>query len=339
MFNGLFDMESRLEYLTENGDVLVELKRLVPWEEFRPLLETVYEKHRKSNAGRKPFDVVLMFKILILQSLYNLGDDAMEFQIMDRLSFMRFLGLALDSRVPDAKTIWLFRQRLIEHNLVRALFDKFDTYLRKSGFEAKKGQIVDASIVKVPVPRNTKDENEVIKEGKKVWGWKDEKRRQKDCDARFTKKNGKTYCGYKNHIQTDTENKFVRRYAVTPANTHDSQVFEELLEETNTNKDVFADSAYRSAEHETMLQEKGFRSRVQRKGYKNKPLTEREKRGNKTRSRKRSRVEHVFGIMSQRAGTTIVRSIGLVRATAALGLRNLAYNLSRYCTLTRQKTS
>ena len=111
MLNGLFDIYNCLEYLTENGDILPNLKRLVPWEDFRGELEVIYDHERKSNAGRRPFDVVMMFKILILQSLYNLSDDEMEYQIMDRLSFMRFLGLDLDSRVQDAKTIWLFRSK------------------------------------------------------------------------------------------------------------------------------------------------------------------------------------------------------------------------------------
>ena len=139
MLNGLFDIDNRLDYLTENGDMLPRLKELVPWEKFRRDLEVIYDHERKSNAGRRPFDVVMMFKILILQSLYNLSDDEMEYQIMDRLSFMRFLDMALDSRVPDAKTIWLFRSKLEEHKLIRKLFDKFNAFLAESGFVARKG--------------------------------------------------------------------------------------------------------------------------------------------------------------------------------------------------------
>ena len=128
----------------------------------------------------------MMFKILILQSLYNLSDDEMEYQIMDRLSFMRFLGMALDSRVPDAKTIWLFRSKLEEHKLIRKLFDKFNAFLAESGFVARKGQIVDATIVRVPIQRNTREENEAIKAGNPpVENWSDAKKCQKDTDARL----------------------------------------------------------------------------------------------------------------------------------------------------------
>lgn len=334
MLNGLFDIYNRLEYLTENGDILPNLKRLVPWEDFRGELEVIYDHERKSNAGRRPFDVVMMFKILILQSLYNLSDDEMEYQIMDRLSFMRFLGLDLDSRVPDAKTIWLFRSKLEEHKLTRKLFDKFNAFLAESGFVARKGQIVDATIVRVPTQRNTREENEAIKAGNPpVENWSDAKKCQKDTDARWTQKRGKNYFGYKNHIEVDVQHKIIRDYKITDAAVHDSKVFEDILDEKNTSRDVYADSAYRSQEKEENLKKQGYRAHLQRKGYRNKALTEWEKRGNRTRSKVRSRIEHIFGIQSQRAGNLILRTIGMARAKVKIGLRNLGFNLERFCTL------
>ena len=162
---GLFDWQTRFEQLDNSGDPLVKLNQIVNWEQFRQTLETVRDKERKSNAGRKPFDVRLMFKIMILDSLYNLSDDQLEFQIKDRISFMRFLGLSLDDTVPDAKTIWLFRQQLTEAGLIEKLFQQFDEFLRQNGFSAKKGKIVDASIVAVPKQRNTRDGNKPIKNG------------------------------------------------------------------------------------------------------------------------------------------------------------------------------
>lgn len=337
MLNGLFDIDNRLDYLTENGDMLPRLKELAPWEKFRRDLEVIYDHERKSNAGRRPFDVVMMFKILILQSLYNLSDDEMEYQIMDRLSFMRFLDMALDSRVPDAKTIWLFRSKLEEHKLIRKLFDKFNAFLAESGFVARKGQIVDATIVRVPIQRNTREENEAIKAGNPpVENWSDAKKCQKDTDARWTQKRGKNYFGYKNHIEVDVQHKIIRDYKVTDASVHDSNVFEELLDESNTSRDVYADSAYRSAKSEANLKEGRFRAHLQRKGCKGHPLTSWEKQGNRTRARTRSRIEHIFGAMTQRAGNLILRSIGISRAEVKLGLRNIAYNMERFCFLMRQ---
>jgi IS5 family transposase len=334
MANGLFDLEFRLDELTQNGDPLEKLNEYVPWEEFRPKLEIIRKRNSENVGGRPPFDAILMMKILVLQSIYNLSDDSTEYLIRDRLSFMRFLGLSLGDRVPDAKTIWLFREQIGNAGLVRELFDWFDGYLRKNGFMAKKGQIVDASIVSVPKQRNDREENAAIKNGEPpVENWSAAKRRQKDTDARWVKKNAKNFYGYKNHIQVDVKHKFVRAYKVTDASVHDSNVFEEILDKNNSSRDVYADSAYRSRKKEDDLKKYGYRAHLQRKGCRNKPLTEWEKRGNRTRSKVRSRIEHIFGIQSQRAGTLILRTIGIARANVKIGLRNLGFNLERFCTL------
>jgi IS5 family transposase len=334
MQTGLFDWQRRFEQLDNGGDPLTKLNDVVNWELFRKDLEKVRDKDRKSNAGRKPFDVVLMFKILILQSLYNLSDDQLEFQIRDRLSFMRFLGLSLGDTVPDAKTVWLFREQLTEANMVKKLFKRFDKFLRKNGFTARKGQIVDASIVAAARQRNSRDENRQIKEGQIPDNWSENKKRQKDTDARWTRKNGRNHYGYKNHIEVDAANKLIREYQVTPASAHDSQVFEELLDEDNSSRDVWADSAYRSQDTLDTLQQRGFREHLQRKGCRHKKLTEQEKRGNYTRSKIRSRVEHIFGVQTQRAGCLLMRAIGITRAASKIGLRNLAYNIDLFSLLT-----
>lgn len=333
MLNGFFDIDFRLEELDKAGDPLTKLNEVVNWESFREELESMRDEERKSNAGRKPFDAVVMFKILILQSLYNLGDDSIEYQIRDRISFMRFLGLSLGDRVPDAKTIWLYRENLGKAGLVDRMFARFDAQLRIRGYTAKRGQIIDASIVSAPKQRNTREENSGIKEGDVPEDWNEAKLRQKDTDAKWVKKNGRSYFGYKNHISIDAEHKFIRKYKVTDAAAHDSNVFEELLDMKNSSRDVYADSAYRSDEKLEMLDKKGYREHIQRKGCRHKPLTEWEKQGNHTRSRIRSRIEHVFGVQTQMAGRLIIRSIGWFRAEIKIGLRNLAYNMNRLGTL------
>ena len=327
MINGFFDIDDRLEQLSKCGDPLVKLKEIVPWDSFRNELSKVHDKERKNSAGRKPYDTILMFKILIVQSLYNLSDEAMEYQVRDRLSFMRFLELSIGDRVPDARTIWLFREQLKELKLVEKLFSDFESYLAESGFEAKKGQIIDASIVAAPKQRNSREENAQIKEGKTPEDWSQKKRSHKDTDANWVKKNGKNYFGYKNHVEIDVKNKIIRKYQVTPTATHDSNVFEEIIDSSNTSKDIYADSAYRSKESLKELENLGFREHIQRKGCKNKKLSKWEQQGNHTRSRIRSRVEHVFGIQVQKAKTLIIRTIGIVRAEVKIGLRNLAYNM------------
>jgi IS5 family transposase len=327
---GLFDWQNRFEKLNKNGDPLVKLNKVVPWNSFRPALGTLRAREKKSNAGAKPYDVIVMFKILILQSLYNLSDEATEYQVLDRLSFMRFLGLRLGSRVPDAKTIWLFREQLTEAGLAEELFRQFETVLEESGFAAKKGQIIDASIVQAPKQRNSREENAQIKQGEIPQDREEAKERQKDSDAQWTKRNGKRYYGYKNHVNVDVKHKLIRSYAVTDASVHESNVFDELLEESNTNADVYADSAYRSKESIELLEKRRFRERLQRKGCKHRTLTKREQQGNKTRAKIRCRIEHVFGVMAMMAGNLIVRTIGIIRARTKIGLRNLAYNINRY---------
>jgi len=329
MIKGFFDIQFRMEDLTKNGDPLVGLNQCVNWEHFRKDLCKIREKERKSSAGRKPFDEVLMFKIMVLQSLYNLSDDAVEYQVRDRLSFMRFLGLSIGDRVPDAKTIWLFREELKRAGLVKLLFRKFDRYLREQGFKARKGQIVDASIVSVPIQRNSREENKQIKEGTIPKDWSEGKRRQKDTHARWSARSHKHSYGYKNHISIDAKHKFIRDYTVTDGSVHDSQVFVELLDETNTSRDVWADSAYRSEVNREELTRRGYREHLQRKGCRYRKLTDWEKQGNKTRSRVRCRIEHVFGIQAQIAGTLLLRTIGKARAEVKIGLRNLAYNIHR----------
>ena len=337
---GFFDIANRYAGLDAKNDPLVKIDDVVPWEDFRGRLEAVWRKppeERKSNAGCKPWDAVVMFKAIVLCALYNLSDDQVEYQIRDRFSFVRFLGLGLEDKVPDAKTVWLYRDQLAQAGAIEALFEDFDSYLEKQGYLAMGGQIIDASIVAVPKQRNSRDESAKIKEGGTPEGWENKpaKRSQKDTDARWTKKHGKSHYGYKNHVNVDRQHKLVRRYEVTDAAVHDSQVVEEILDPNNTASDVWADSAYRSAEIEATLKEKGLKSRIHRKGHRNKPLTEREVQGNKTRSKIRARVEHVFGAQSNDMGGTLVRSIGLTRAKARIGLKNLTYNMRRLVHLER----
>ena len=336
-FNSFFDLQSRMEDIDRMGDPLAELDKVVDWKAFRPILNKIRRKERKSNAGRKPYDVVMMFKILILQSLYNLADEKMEFYIRDRLSFSRFLDIDLGDKVPDANTIWDFREALKNHDLIDRLFAKFDKMLADLGFQATKGQIVDASITEAPRQRNTREENKKIKEGEGDELWEDEpnRRSQKDTDARWTKKNDKSYFGYKNHVSVDNGHKLIRRYEVTSASVHDSQKFFDLLDPGNTSSNVWADSAYQSEEAIEALKESGYRPHIQRKGRRGRPLSEREQQGNRTRSKTRSRIEHIFGIQSSKAGDLIVRTIGLARASVKIGLRNLAYNMNRLAYLLR----
>jgi IS5 family transposase len=335
-YPGFFDIVRRTDKLTRMGDPLVGLKQRIDWEAFREALSLVHEKPRKSNAGAKPIDVVLMFKVLVLQQLHNLSDDGIEYQIRDRLSFMRFLGLQLEDRVPDAKTVWLFRERLKDAKLVEVLFVRFHEQLAAQGFMARAGQMVDATFIEVPRQRNNRAENEQVKAGDTPADWQEPeakaKLRQKDVDARWTKKNNEAHYGYKNHVNADQANKLIQHYAVTDAAVHDSQVFEVLLDDTlqenGGKRAVYADSAYRSHEKQAQLAAAGIPSEICEKGARNNPLTEAQKTMNKAKSKVRARVEHVFGAQAHMGGH-IVRTIGLLRAQVKIGMMNLVYNMVR----------
>src|SRR5882724_7480113 len=206
------DADKRLAALSKQGDPLEAMARLVPWEEFRSEIEAVVltaDSDKKNTAGRKPIDALVMFRMLVVQSLYNLSDEQAEYQVRDRLSFTRFLRLGIEDRIPDGTTLWLFREKLAKAGLIEMLFDRFDQHLGAQGYIARGGQIIDATIVAVPIQRNTHEENEAIKRGETPDDWekKPAKNRQKDKDARWTKKHGKSFYGYKNHVNADAKHK------------------------------------------------------------------------------------------------------------------------------------
>ena len=285
------------------------------------------------NAGRKPFDEVMMFRVIILQSLYGLSDDQMEFQLEDRRSFERFVsGGDMQCQMPDAKTIWLYKERFKEHGIARKVFRKFNQQLDKANLMARSGQIVDASFVKVPRQRNNRDDNKHIKEeGTPPEEWSENKKRQKDVDARWTEKNKQKHFGYKNHISADRKRKFIINYEVTSAEVHDSQPFFDVLGKARKrNEPVWGDSAYRSEENERKLAKKGFFSKIHEKGYRGRPLTEAQKLRNTKKSRTRARVEHIFASIRWLKGDYL-RCIGISRVSEAVGMINVAYNMKRYC--------
>ena len=279
----------------------------------------------------------MLFRMLVLQSLYNLSDEQVEYQVRDRLSFTRFLKLGLEDRIPDGTTLWLFREKLARAGLIDKLFQRFGQHIEAKGYIARGGQMVDATIVPVPRQRNTREENDMVKSGQTPQAWEKSpaKNRQKNKDARWTKKHAKSYFGYKNHVNADARYKLIRGYGVTDASVHDSQKLEGLLSKANTSSEVYADSAYRSAEIEARLRERGFKSRIHVRASRNHPLSQAQEKANSRKSKIRARIEHVFGAQENAPGGRLVRTIGMVRAKTKIGLQNIAYNIRRLVTLER----
>jgi len=335
---GFFDESNRLKKLSQLGDSLEKLDMVINWEMFREILDGVFHKEPKGPGGRPPYDYVLLFKILILQRIYNLSDDQTEYQINDRMSFMRFLGLGLGDSVPDAKTIWLFRDTLTKANVIREIFELFNRQLENAHLITHTGSIVDATFVDAPRQRNTRDENAKIKAGETPEEWEKpenaHKLAQKDTDARWTKKGNEIHYGYKDHVKVDADSKLITEYTVTSASVHDSHELLNLLNEDD--KALYADSAYSGAPIAEALP-KNVANLIHEKGYRGSPLTEEQKDNNRIKSRTRARIEHVFGFVTGSMHGITVRSIGVERAAFNIGLTNLIYNLCRYEILNRPK--
>jgi IS5 family transposase len=353
---GFFDIDERLQRLSALGDQLEAYGRTVNFELFRPDLEAALAYGDGSRGGRPPFDPVMMFKILVIQAQNSLSDERSEFLINDRLSFMRFLGLSLGDGVPDATTIWLFRERLVKAGAIKRLFDRFDQAVRDAGYIPMSGQIVDASLVAAPKQRNTEVEKAEIRAGRipEAWKQKPAKLRQKDRDARWTVKFTKAKpredgskpvdiaipsFGYQNHVSIDREHGVIRRWSVTDAARFEGAVLREgLLDKTNTASSVWADSAYRSKANEAFLAANGFTSRIHRKKPRGMPMPAGTARANARKSAVRAHVEHIFAEQKARMGL-FVRTIGLARAEMKIGMANLLYNLKRTLWLGRRVAS
>ena len=334
---GFFDEQNRLELISKQGDPLEKLNEIIPWEIFRHQLKKCFAKEAKGPGGRPPFDHLMMFKILILQRLYNLSDYQMQYQLLDRLSFQRFLNLGLQNTIPDEKTIWLFRETLARHGAIERLFQRFQDLLESKGVIANTGSIIDASFVEVPRQRNSREENNQIKEGKVPAEWKENpaKESQKDTDARWTKKNEQTFYGYKDHVKVDKVSKLITAYVVTDASVHDSQMVEELVDKSDEHHEMFADSAYVGPRIEKVLKMREIRNRIHEKGYRNRQLTKRQIADNRKKSRVRARVEHVFGHITNSMKGFYIRTIGILRARAMIGMINLTYNMARFIQIQR----
>lgn len=313
--------------------------RLIQWEVFDPLIKGALTSQPKGPGGRPRFHPMLMFKVLVLQRLHGLADDATSFQITDRHSFRAFLGLTPGDAVPDGQTISDFRELLIATKTFESLFDTFLAHLQKEhGLAlAKEGVMVDASFAEVPRQRNSREDNALIKAGEVPRALQDKPKvkAHKDLDARWTKKNNETHYGYKDHVKVDVKDKLILKALITPASVHDSQALDELIEEGD--RVVYADSAYSGAPIEAALAARNVEPQINEKGTRGHPLTDEQKASNREKSRTRSRVEHVFAQMSGSMKALYQRCIGMARNAACLVLTNLVYNMLRFEQIKRLK--
>lgn len=328
----LFASDEREQKLDRMGDPLAALDAAVDFAAIADQVKALLPVVDYAKGGRPPFSALLMVKLLVLKQLYNLSDDQVEYQALDRVTFQRFLGLKSSSRVPDAKTFWAFQQTLMKVGAAPVIAEAVQRQLAGAGYIARNGQLIDATIVRAPVQHFTRQEKEILARGEIPEDWSPAKRAQKDVDARWTRKHGKSYFGYKAHVSADVRHKLARKSVVTDAAVHDTNHFEDLLDASNISREVSADKGYVDGAREARLANAGWRMKVQRKAKKGKPLGARQKGRNTTIAKVRARVEHVFAGLHQMGGQ-FVRTIGLARAEFQITTKLAIYNLKRWTSL------
>lgn len=325
MSTQLFAEQYHLDFLSALGDNLEKLDKAVNWNIFIPKINESLNRSNGAKGGRPAFNSLKMFKAVVVQKYFNLSDEALEFRLNDSLSFMRFTGFEFGEKMPDARTIWKFKEILTNAGVMEELFDIFQKELEKKNLIAHEGCIVDATFTEVPRNRNSKDDNEKLKKGEIPQDWTENKIKHKDLDAKWTKKRNEVHYGYKNHIKVDKDSKLIIGYTTTPANVHDSVEISKLV--TEEDKIVYADAGYVGCEEDLPEITKKV---ICEKGYRNHPLTEEQKRTNREKSKTRCRVEHVFGFMKKAMNNSMrIRSIGMKRAQFNISLSNLLYNILR----------
>ena len=327
----LFAYEAHERKIESLGDPLQRIDSYIDFQALAARIDRIAPRPDSPLGGRPAYPTETMVRILVLKRLYNLSDEQMEFQLLDRMSYQKFCGLRDVSNIPDRTTIWTFENRIGSAG-AQALFEGMTAQLLSQGFIARGGQMIDASLVPAPKQHINKEDKKITEQQAMPTDWNAAKRRQKDIDASWTKKHGKSHFGYKLSVNVDNKYKFIRALKTDTASVHDSQHFEGLVNRHNTNRDVFADRAYPSRERDAWLKAQGLRNRMQAKGNKHKALTEREKGRNKTIAKTRARVEHVFAAIQQMGGK-MIRTIGRARADFAMTMMATCYNMKRLVSL------
>jgi len=293
---------------SKSGGFLEDILQTFEWAAFASLLANIHSE----TKGAPGYPPLMMFKIMLLQQWYNLSDPAAEEAVRDRLSFRRFCGVPLDQETPDHSSIWRFRQTIDKLGLAEKLLAEVNRQLDALGLIIKRGTLVDATIIAANVKRPPYEEGQV---------------NPRDPDASFTKKNDKTYFGYKAHIAVDEESDLIRAAEMTSADLHDSQRGEAMIQ--GDEAAYYADKAYDSKALREKLAALGIDDKIAYKAKRNKPLVAWQKWFNTTASSVRCGVERANATMKNWYGMTRVRYLGLARNNCHLQFVACAMNMKR----------
>ena len=295
------------------GGSLERLSGLVKWYRFEKLIGHLRDE---AGPGRPGYPVLVLFKALLLQSLYGLSDRELEEALDDWLSFRRFVGLSLEEPVPDHTVLNRFRNRLAAEGLLEKLFAELDRQLEGAGVILKRGTMLDATLIEAVSARPT------------------DARPSTDPDARFAKRQGKggSSFGYKAHVGVDEGSGIIRAVITTPANVNDTTPADNLI--CGDEPVVWGDGAYHTHAREAALKARGVKPRLARRPNKHHPkLPPRLARYNQLIARRRAAVETTFATLKNRMGLRVIRYVGLAKATAQLLIAAMAFNLRRWARL------
>ena len=292
---------------------LDRLNELVKWYRFEKLLGHLRDE---AGPGRPGYPALVMLKAVILASLYGLSERELEEALDDRLSFRRFVGLALEEKVPDHTVLNRFRNRLVSEGLLEKLFAELDRQLEQAGVILRRGTMLDATLIEAVSAPPKGD------------------RPSRDPDAGFAKRSGKpgSTFGYKAHVGVDQGSGIIRRVITTAANVNDTMPADELI--LGDEAVVWADAAYHTHAREAALKARGVKPRLMRRPNKHHPkLPPRLARYNRLIARRRAAVETTFATLKNRMRLTHIRYVGLAKASAQVTLAAIAFNLRRWTRL------
>ena len=289
---------------TKRALFLEEMEQVVPWSKLCALIEPHYPQ---AGNGRPPVGVERMLRIYFLQQWFNLSDPGVEEALYDSLVLRQFVGIDLGQEpVPDETTVCKFRHLLEEHKLGGEMLETVNLHLQEKGVRISTGTIVDATIIHAPSSTKNREE-------------------KRDPEMHQTKKGKQWYFGMKAHVGVDSKTKLVHSAVVTPANVSDAAVLPELLHGEETR--IWGDGAYQGQTDEIHRVAPRAQDHTNRRCRYKDRVDEAERAKNRTKSRVRSKVEHVFGILKLKFGFTKVRYRGLKknanRLFATLALVNL----------------
>lgn len=318
---------SRRSKTSKAVSTLSSIDKMVNWQALVNIVNCL-DKSQSGKGGRPPISFEIKLKMLFLQYTFNLSDEELEDQLIDRLSFQQFVGLSFEQEIPDFTTIWKFKEALIANHLMDRIFSSIVSQIELNGLILKKGTMVDATIIPSSNKPLSKKKREELEENPS---------NQIDTEAQSTEKNGKKYFGYKGHIGVDVESKIIRKRTFTAANVHDSVEFEKVL--SGDEKSIWADKAYPKQKHKKAARAMGIYYGVLDKAARNNPLSVKQQKRNKQKSAVRAAVEHPFGFMNKKLKVTVLAAKNKVRNALRFDMWCMVYNVSRANFLLKRKVA